>query len=42
MYVVGPKQIASKRCKIKIHAFSHTSENNSTVTFLTQWVSYWL
>ena len=38
--MVGPEQIASKRCKIEIHAFSHASENNSTVTFLSQWVSY--
>ena len=38
--MVGPGQIASKRCKIEIHVFSLASENNSTVTFLSQWVSY--
>ena len=38
--MVGPEQIASKCCKIKIHAFSHASEINSTVTFLSQWVCY--
>ena len=38
--MVGTEQIASKRCKIEIHAFSHASESNSTVTSLSQWVSY--
>ena len=27
------KQVASKRCKIEVHAFPHASESNSTVTF---------
>ena len=31
--MVGSKQVASKRCKIKVHAFPHVSESNSTVTF---------
>ena len=37
--MVGPEQIASKRCEIEIHAFSHALENNYTVTFLFQRVS---
>ena len=31
--MVGFKQVASKRCKIEVHAFPHASESNSTVTF---------
>ena len=31
--MVGSKQVASKRCKIKVHAFPHASESNFTVTF---------
>ena len=38
--MVGSKQVASKRCKIEVHAFPHTSESNSTVTFFPQWISY--
>ena len=26
--MVGSKQVASKRCKIKVHAFPHASESN--------------
>ena len=35
--MVGSKQVASKRCKIEVHAFPHASESNSTVTFFPQW-----
>ena len=38
--MVGPMQVAAKRCKIEVHAFPHAPEKNSTVTFLSQWVSY--
>ena len=38
--MVGPKQVVSKRCKVKVHAFPKASQNKSTVTFLSQWVSY--
>ena len=31
--MVGPEQIASKRCKIDIHAFSHASENKLHIYF---------
>ena len=31
--MVGSKQVASKRCKIKVHAFPNASESNSTITF---------
>ena len=33
-------EVALKRCKIKVHAFPHASESNSTVTFFSQWISY--
>ena len=36
--MAGPEQVASKRCEIKVHAFPHDSENNSTVKFLSQWM----
>ena len=31
--MVGPKQVASKRSKIEVHALPHASESNSTVAF---------
>ena len=31
--MVGSKQVASKRCKIEVHAFPHASESNSIVYF---------
>ena len=31
--MAGSKQVASKRCKIEVHAFRHASKSNSTVTF---------
>ena len=31
--MVGPKQVASKRCKIEVHDYPHATESNSTVTF---------
>ena len=38
--MIGPKQVASKRCKTEVHAFPYVSENNPTIAFLSQWVSY--
>ena len=34
--MVGPEQVASKCCKIEVHAFLHVSESNSTVVFVSQ------